>query len=73
MTSDYHLEHHPKTMVGWRAVIRQFPCDVCGAQPGEDCRTYAGHRTYTPHAPRSRLASSYHWRDPEDHDAVHPE
>lgn len=53
------------TTIKWRATVQRYPCDVCGAQPGEKCATFSGAMTYTPHAPRSALASSHQWVDPE--------
>jgi hypothetical protein len=55
-----------KPMVAWRAVATRYPCDVCGAQPGEPCKTYAGRRKYEVHHPRSELASANGWRDPDE-------
>jgi hypothetical protein len=31
---------------------RAFPCQTCGARPGEFCRTSAGHKSYTAHLSR---------------------
>jgi hypothetical protein len=29
-------------MAAWRAVVRAYPCDTCGAQPGDPCTTPSG-------------------------------
>lgn len=54
-----------KPMVAWRAVATRYPCDVCGAQPGEPCTTSSGHVKYEVHRPRTELASENHWDDPD--------
>lgn len=29
----------------WRAILRSYPCDKCGAGPGEPCHTETGNPT----------------------------
>lgn len=44
----------------WRAVIESYPCDTCGAEPGEPCRTISGTKANPPHVARTRPANRCH-------------
>src|SRR5262245_45901800 len=46
----------------WRAVVEQYPCETCGAWPGQPCITTSGAEKQEPHVFRSRLASQDGWR-----------
>jgi hypothetical protein len=52
-------------MIGWREVVISYPCDTCGAGPGDRCRTVTDHEKWEPHAARSLLASNHYWLFPE--------
>lgn len=51
-------------MVRWREVVQSYPCEVCGAGPGDRCITYSGVEKYEAHAARSRLALAMDWELP---------
>ena len=38
----------------WRRSIESWPCQTCGASPGESCVTGSGRPTNLPHAARLR-------------------
>lgn len=55
----------------WRVVAERYPCETCGAGPGDHCITPTRHKADTPHVTRTRLASANHWQDPEEeHDGL---
>lgn len=41
----------------WRITQETYPCDTCGAQPGEPCFTTGGLLADMPHADRARQAN----------------
>lgn len=51
--------------IHWREVVESYPCEVCGAGPGDHCVGPRGHEKWEPHACRSRLASAHGWHFPE--------
>lgn len=51
--------------IHWREVVQSYPCDTCGAAPGEPCHTPMIWKKWEPHAARSRLASANGWDFPE--------
>lgn len=55
-----------KSTIAWRAVAQAFPCEVCGAGPGDKCTTSGGAVTFTPHAPRTNLAHAAGWVHPDE-------
>ena len=44
-----------------RVVWQSYPCETCGATPGQPCVTYSGTAKQEPHAPRARLAEARGW------------
>jgi len=52
-------------LLPWRAVAMEYPCEQCGAGPGEPCLTMSGKIKYEVHAWRSDLASVNGWKLPE--------
>jgi hypothetical protein len=60
-------------MIGWREVVVSYPCEICGAGPGDRCRTPSGAVKWEPHASRSRLASANHWQAPVERPEPEPE
>ena len=46
----------------WRAIALSYPCETCGAGPGERCTTSGGHvEAHMPHAYRTNLAAGRGW------------
>lgn len=43
-------------MIYWHEQALTFPCDVCTAEPGEECRTATGRPKTEVHASRGRQA-----------------
>lgn len=41
-------------MSWWLTVVESYPCNACGAEPGEHCQTASGNPTLQPHATRAR-------------------
>jgi hypothetical protein len=57
-------------MIEWRQIALEYPCQTCGAAPGEECITISGRVAHTPHQWRSGAASANRWHRPEPHSAL---
>lgn len=50
----------------WRYVLETYPCETCGAPPGEPCHTYSGRVKHdATHADRTYQAQANGWRESE--------
>jgi hypothetical protein len=50
----------------WRQVALSYPCETCGAGPGDPCMSVSGRKADMPHVTRTTLASANDWDPPDD-------
>lgn len=49
-------------MIEWKKILESYPCETCGAAPGNPCITISGLDAHTPHQWRTSCALANDWR-----------